>query len=347
MRITNLSCMALVAGAVGTMACSSAAPPTIIIMNEVPAAPDAGAAARPPVTFAGNGGATNTPPPAGTGTTPTPGAGGIIGTPPIGNGGATSGAAGASSDPGASAGSGVPCDVATYLSMACLSCHNDPPIPSALAALVTYDQLMATAKEDPTKNEAELSLARMKDASRPMPPGAPPSASDVAILENWINAGYPKGSCGGAGAGDSGTGGPPPPPPPPPASVFDGAPAFALVTGSRAHNAGQDCMHCHTQANGEAPQLSFGGTLYDGAGNPVAGAEVRLVDANNNATVVHTGSNGTFYRMGGPIAAPAHVGARDASNSADMISALASNGGACSSCHCTGTGCTVSQIHLP
>jgi hypothetical protein len=182
-----------------------------------------------------------------------------------------------------------------------------------------------------------------------MPPGALPSASDVAILENWINAGYPKGSCGGSGggAGDSGAGGPPAPPPPSPASVFDGAPAFALITGPRAHNAGQDCMRCHTNGGGDAPQLSFGGTLYDGAGNPVAGAEVRLVDANNSAIVVHTASNGTFYQRGGGFSAPAHVGVRDANDSADMFSALQSNGGACSSCHCTGTGCTVSAVHLP
>lgn len=344
MRFPTLFGGALVSGAIGSISCSSAAPPTIIIVNEVPAATDAGTP-PPPVTFAGNGGATSAPPnPSGAGAGPGPrtGAGGIG----VSSGG-IAGSTGTAGTPGGSSASGVPCDVATYFATACTSCHGDPPIPSALAALVTYDQLMAMAKEDPTKNEAELSLARMKDAARPMPPGAPPSPSDVAILENWINAGYPMGSCGG-GSGDSGTGGPPPPPPPPPASVFDGAPAFALTTGSRAHNAGQDCMRCHTQANGEAPQLSFGGTLYDGAGNPVAGAEVRLVDANNNATVVHTASNGTFYRRSGPFAAPAHVGVRDATRSADMLTALqGSNGGACSSCHCTGSGCSVSQVHLP
>jgi hypothetical protein len=234
--------------------------------------------------------------------------------------------------------------VATYLAAKCTSCHGDPPIPSALAGLVTVADLKATSKEDPTKNEAELSVARMKNAASPMPPGALPSASDVAILEDWINAGYPTGSCGGPGAGDGGAA---PPPPPPPSSVFDGAPAFAARTGPSAHNAGKDCMSCHRTGGGDAPRFSFGGTLYDGSGKAVAGAEVRVVDTSGKGTSVYTSNTGTFY-SGAAFAAPAHVGVRTAKASADMLSALqATNGGACSSCHCTGGSCTVTPIHLP
>jgi len=238
--------------------------------------------------------------------------------------------------------------VATYLAQKCTSCHGNPPLPSALASLVTIDDLKATAKEDPTKNEAELSVARMQDATRPMPPGAPPSAADVAILQNWINAGYPTGSCGGGTAGGGDGGAPPPPPGPPPPSVFDNASPFSAQTGPRAHNAGRDCMSCHRTGGGEAPQFSYGGTVYDGSGNPVAGAEVRFVDANGHGSSVYTGSSGTFYQLGNGFAAPAHVGVRNARAAVDMFTALqASNGGACSSCHCTGTGCSVPAIHLP
>ena len=131
------------------------------------------------------------------------------------------------------AASGVPCDVATYFAAKCTSCHGNPPLPSALAGLVTYGDSKAIPKEDPTKNEAELSLARMKNAASPMPPGALPSAADVAILDNWIKAGYPMGSCMSADGGVA----PPPPPPPPPASVFKDAPAFVAKNGQNAHNA--------------------------------------------------------------------------------------------------------------
>jgi hypothetical protein len=237
---------------------------------------------------------------------------------------------------------GVPCDVATYLSAKCLSCHGAPPLPSALASLVTYDDLQAKSKEDPTKNEAELSLARMKNAAAPMPPGALPSAADVALLETWISAGYPMGSCGG----DADGGGAPPPPPPPPASVFKNAPAFTAQTGPRAHNAGKDCMSCHRTGGGEAPRFSFGGTLYDQKGSPVAGAEVRLVDASGKAVSAYTSSTGTFY-SGTTFAAPAHVGARSATASSEMLSELQAADGACSSCHCTGANCTVGLVHLP
>jgi len=253
----------------------------------------------------------------------------------------------ATADGGASAATGVPCDVATMLAANCTGCHSDPPVPSALAGLVTYADLMATAHEDATKNEAQLSLARMQNSSSPMPPSGILPATDVTTLQNWVNAGFPKGSCA-SGTGDGGAA------PPPPPSVFANAPAFAPKTGPNTHNAGQNCMRCHAGGGGDAPQFEFGGTLYDASGNPVSGAEVRFVDANGNATSVNTGPAGTFYKSGAGFAGPAHVGVRNATSTQNMFTALqsgsqppASTGGACSACHCTGTGCTVAPIHLP
>jgi hypothetical protein len=199
---------------------------------------------------------------------------------------------------------------------------------------------MATAKEDPTKNEAQLSLARMQNAASPMPPSGVAPAADVTSLQSWINAGYPKGSCEGGTA---------PPPPPPPESVFMGALPYKAQTGSNSHNAGQDCIGCHQHAG----SFTIGGTVYDGSGNPVSSAEVRVVDANNMAFSVYTGSNGTFHSSTS-FAAPAHIGVRDATHTVDMVTALQSgpqtpapSGGACSGCHCTGAGCTVAAVHLP
>jgi hypothetical protein len=106
-------------------------------------------------------------------------------------------------------------------------------------------------------------------------------------------------------------------------------------------------MGCHRTGGGEAPRFAFGGTLYDPAGKPVAGAEVRLVDANGAAITAYSGSNGTFYSRAAAFATPARVGVRNASTALDMITPLQANGGACSSCHCTGASCSVSRVHLP
>jgi hypothetical protein len=235
----------------------------------------------------------------------------------------------------------------------CTGCHSDPPMASALAGLVTYADLMATSHEDPSKNEAQLSLSRMQNASSPMPPGGVPSAADVTTLQNWINAGYPQGSCGttggdgGASSGGSSGGGS--------SGVFANAPPFSAQTGKSTHNAGQDCMGCHTGGGTNAPPaFEFGGTVYDGSGKAVVGAEVRFVDAKGNAVSVYTGPSGTFYKGGTGFAGPAHIGVRDATSTQDMMTALqsgaqspASTGGACSACHCTGSGCTMAPIHLP
>ncbi len=254
---------------------------------------------------------------------------------PASSGGGPSSSSGSSSG---NVGSGtVPCDVATMLAAKCTACHSDPPINGALAGLVTYANLRATAMEDATKNEAQLAVTRMQSTTSPMPPASfnmPATSSDIATLQSWITAGYPSGAC----TGDAG---------PPMSTVFDvfaKAPSFSSQTGGNSHNQGRDCMGCHATGGGEAPQFSFGGTLYDGSGNAVAGAEIRVVDANGKATSVYTAANGNFHGSG-TLALPGHAGARDAKDKALMVSALTYGG--CNKCHCTGSGCTTTQLHLP
>jgi hypothetical protein len=238
----------------------------------------------------------------------------------------------------------------------CGGCHSDPPIASALAGLVTYADLMAPSHEMPSQNEAQLSLSRMKNAASPMPPGSLPPASDVTILQNWISAGYPKGSCGSGSAdgGANGTNGADGAVIVPSSSVFSKAAPFSLGTPVNGnHKAGQDCMSsCHNHG------FTFAGTLFDANGAGVGGAEVRLVDAKGLVISVYTdngggSSQGNFYGRQAFVG-PAHVGARNASSTQDMHTALqstaqtpASTGGACNACHCTGTGCTIAPIHLP
>jgi hypothetical protein len=250
------------------------------------------------------------------------------------SGGSGSSSSSSSSGGSSSGGSGsLPCDVATLFSAHCTTCHANPPQQGSLSSLITYSDLMAVSKEDATKNEAQLSLSRMQNAQSPMPPASvndPATAADITTLQNWINAGYPKGSCADAG--------------PPPGGVFQGQPPYqAPGNVGQTHNAGKDCLTCHN-GQGDPDLFSMGGTIYDGNNNPVVGAEIRLVDANNVGFSVYSDQGGNFHSRGSFVS-PAHVGARNAQNTADMVATLSYGG--CNKCHCTGGGCTTTPIHLP
>ena len=130
------------------------------------------------------------------------------------------------------------------------------------------------------------------------------------------------------------------PPPPVATDAFTGAGAFVAQSGPSAHNAGQSCMGgCHDHG------FTFAGTLSDAAGAAVSSAEVRLVDANGQAILVHSGPNGNFYSST-PWVPPARVAARTSTSKVVMVTALATaaNGG-CNGCHATGG--TVPKIHVP
>jgi len=125
--------------------------------------------------------------------------------------------------------------------------------------------------------------------------------------------------------------------------VFTGQPPYTVGNGGDGHhNAGQACLGCHGGGGGPT-QFTWAGTLYDAAGSPVVGAEVRVVDSTGNGISVYTGTNGNFYSPGGALSGPASTGARNASSVALMISTFSS--GDCNSCHATGG--TVAPIHLP
>src|SRR5262249_36805442 len=105
------------------------------------------------------------------------------------------------------------------------------------------------------------------------------------------------------------------------------------------HNAGMNCMGgCHNHG------FTFAGTVTDTAGNAVAGAEVRLLDANGTAISVYTGTNGNFHSSAQWVA-PAKVGVRTASSKGLMVTGLASANGGCNGCHATGGSQT--QIRVP
>jgi hypothetical protein len=228
--------------------------------------------------------------------------------------------------------------------------HPGAAVPSGTGGAKT----VAVASSGGATAQSPTSAPSAAPTSTASPPaasssGGAPSVRDTAGTGGATGAAGcdATGSCGAGGSanGEGDAGGPPPAM----YSVFDDAPPFVAHTGQRTHNAGKDCMRCHATATdgGEAPRFSFGGTVYDPMGNPVVGAEVRLVDANGKATSVYTSSSGTFYSQGAGFAAPAHVGVRDATIASDMLPELKASDGACSACHCTGAACMDIPVHLP
>lgn len=95
---------------------------------------------------------------------------------------------------GGQTGQGLPCDVAKVLADRCWSCHGATPSGNAPMSLAGYNEMVATSKGDPTKTNAELSVARMQAMN--MPPGGGATADEIAVLQAWIDAGSPEGSCG-------------------------------------------------------------------------------------------------------------------------------------------------------
>ena len=91
---------------------------------------------------------------------------------------------------GASAASGLPCDVEAVLKKGCAECHGATPSYGAPMPLVTFADLTAPAKSNPSKKVYEMVGTRVHDESRPMPQAPNPrlSAADTATLDTWIAA---------------------------------------------------------------------------------------------------------------------------------------------------------------
>lgn len=104
---------------------------------------------------------------------------------------------------------GLPCDIAALLGSSCVSCHRAPPLPGVPMSLVTLADLTAPARSNPSITVAAMALARMQDATRPMPPppAARPPATQIAAFGNWVAGGYGAPACDpGGGAPPTGTG---------------------------------------------------------------------------------------------------------------------------------------------
>jgi Copper type II ascorbate-dependent monooxygenase, N-terminal domain/Copper type II ascorbate-dependent monooxygenase, C-terminal domain len=121
--------------------------------------------------------------------------------------GASSGSSGASSSSGGAGGGGLPCDVDAILAKSCRQCHGATPAFGAPMPLVTLADLSAPSKTDPTKTVAQKVEQRIHDDAAPMPQAPSPrlSASDTAVLDQWIAAGAKGDGAACAPAADAGT----------------------------------------------------------------------------------------------------------------------------------------------
>jgi cytochrome c553 len=240
--------------------------------------------------------------------------------------------------PGAAAEpSGLPCDVAKVLAASCTDCHGRPLAEGAPVALVTYEDLVAPSRSEPERSVAAVSLDRIKDTRRPMPPDEALGAADVAVFESWVGAGMPRGACGGktAGAGGSdgadagddvgdggsagvdgggagvdggGAGGAAPSPAD--ASVAAAPACTSGVTwapgaaASELMHPGTPCLGCH--AIGGGPTLALAGTVYPSAhepddcnGSTGGNLHVLILDAAGKTHTMPVNAAGNFLRVTG------------------------------------------------
>jgi hypothetical protein len=249
------------------------------------------------------------------------------------------------------AGDGLPCDITTILSTYCVSCHSSPPVGGAPTALLTYTDLTAPAKSDATKTMAEVSVARMKSSTSPMPPkpGSPVAAADIATFEAWVAAGSPQGTCGDVETGPN---------------PFD-APAQCTSNSYYPPNGnegagmspGQACNQCHLQQGGEAPIFSIAGTVYPTAHEPddcyakvesgpaISTAVVEITDKNGGVHTIKVNSVGNFL-LGTSIAKP--YTAKVKYDGRERIMVAAQTSGDCNSCHTqNGTKDAPGRVLLP
>ncbi len=228
-------------------------------------------------------------------------------------------------------GEGLPCDVATFFETKCDTCHTNPPAGGAPVSLLTYADLQAPSRLNPALNEAQESLVRVESTSSPMPPGGGLSASDVAVLANWLDAGTPQGTCA-AMAPDAGS--PDSPPVCTSNSTWTGG-----NDGSSRMNPGLACIACHQSTGGEAPRYSVAGTVYptvhepdlcNGASGSAFGVTVHITDAAGTTITLTPNSAGNFDSS---AALTFPIRASVTSDAGTLVMQTPQSSGDCNSCH--------------
>jgi hypothetical protein len=195
--------------------------------------------------------------------------------------------------------------------------------------MVTYADLTAPSKSDPTVTNAVLAVTRMMSTTSPMPPAPAPAATatEIAALQSWIAAGYPMTTSCGTVAPD-------------PFSVAPTCTSNMTWSGPQGStmDPGMACNGCHATTGGEAPIFTIAGTVYPTAHEPdlCYGA-----NGTNGALVVITGADGKSFSLTpnatgnfswtGTLAEPFQAKVTYMGRERDMTTPQTS--GDCNSCH--------------
>lgn len=355
MRRTLLVACALVANAGCLADAGTAASPSL---GETPLASSGGRSGAQAGNISGVSSGSTTAV-SGSGTTWLTGGSGVVTNP---SSGASSGSPFAM-DAGAQSGSAdgsvgnasLPCDVAELLVTRCTFCHGSPPTPPSPMPLMTRNDLTRPSLADPTKTYAQEAVVRMQFAPQPMPP--PPYAratlAEITILQNWINAGYPHGACGGP-TGPSDGGGPPDPagmcakPMPPIVDTPVTCTSNMKWTGGNGATMrpGEACLNCH------AGKFSVAGTVYptvhemdDCYGvNGARGVTVVITDKKGMSFTLNPNNVGNFTLLNS-IALPYQAKVVQAGKTRSMMTPQMD--GNCNSCHSEAGYCAPGRIMIP
>ncbi len=245
-----------------------------------------------------------------------------------------------SSSDGSTASSGIPCDVSQVLSKTCTACHSSTA--SGLPKLLTYADVTAASMVDPTKKLIERAIVRMQDPARPMPPSGLPPASDVAVLQAWVNAGTPMGSCG-TSSNPYNT----------PLVCTSGVTWMGKASSTMLP--GRACITCHA-ASSEAPKFQLAGTVYPTAHEPdscvgTSGSgtiTVEITDSKGTVSTLTPNSSGNFMlrSSASTLVFPYTVKIKQG-NKVRAMNAAQTNGD-CNACHTQdGTGGAPGRIMAP
>ncbi len=220
----------------------------------------------------------------------------------------------------------LPCDVDAILVANCQSCHGQAPSGGAPMSLVTYADLTAPAKSDPTQTVAAMCVTRVQSTTAPMPPTPPLlSSADITTLQNWVTSGMPMGDC------VSGT------------DPLNAAPQCTSgqtwgggSDGSSRMNPGEACINCHQNSGGEAPRFLIAGTVYPSGHEPdlcygTSAVQIVITDANGATLTLTPNSAGNFYDSRTPVALP--YNAKVVANGMTRAMSAAQTSGDCNSCH--------------
>ncbi|HEX7506176.1 MAG TPA: hypothetical protein VF550_05350 [Polyangia bacterium] len=287
------------------------------------------------------------------------GSGGVGGSTAMGTGGnAGGGGAGGSTGTGGSGGTNdagvtngnLPCNLQTLVNTRCASCHGNTLAGGAPRSLVTYAQLTLADPANPSLTEAQAALQRMQNTASPMPPApaAPATAAEIAIVQNWINGGYPSGAC----TGDAGV---------PTNDPLNANPTCTSKTtwnggtnGSSSMEPGQACISCHARSGGEAPTFVIAGTLYPTGHEP---DNCNGANGNNGAKVFVTGKNGTIITLtpnsvgnfsSSTTLPPPYMAKVVSSSGVERVMSSTASTGDCNSCHTqSGTNSAPGRITMP